>query len=103
MWEDFSGNETEYKQIISDNHSMIYANYLQQRIYADTTSGKLTVSGVTFDTYEVALNDKEGKVFATQLLMNALVKGKFMTVTISYNNDADKQKMLRLFKKSTFK
>ena len=63
----------------------------------------MTVSGITFDTYEVSLNDKEAKVFTTQLLMNALVKGKFMTVTISYNNDADKEKMLGLFKKSTFK
>ncbi len=103
MWEDFSGDETEYKRIVANNHIMIYTNYLEQRMYADTTPGKLTVSGVTFDTYEVALNDKEGKVFATQLLLNALVKKKFMTVTISYNNDADKQKMLGLFKKSTFK
>ena len=82
---------------------MIYTNYLERNMYTDTVPGKLTVSGVTFDTFEVSLNDKEAKVFTTQLLMNALVKGKFMTVTISYNNEADKEKMLGLFKKSTFK
>lgn len=102
-WENFSGDEAKYKRIVANNHVMIYTNYLERNMYTDTIPGKLTVSGVTFDTYEVSLNDKEAKVFATQLLMNALVKGKFMTVTISYNNNADKQKMLGLFKKSTFK
>lgn len=102
-WEDFSGDEASYKRIIANNHQMIYNNYLQRRMYTDTVAGKLTVSGVTFDTFEVSINDREAKVFATQLLMNALVKGKFMTVTISYNNEADKKKMLDLFKKSTFK
>ncbi len=102
-WEDFSGDETAYKRIIANNHVMIYTNYLERNMYTDTVPGKMTVSGITFDTYEVSLNDKEAKVFTTQLLMNALVKGKFMTVTISYNNDADKEKMLGLFKKSTFK
>jgi hypothetical protein len=102
-WEEFSGDEAAYKRIIADNHVMIYTNYLERNMYTDTVPGKLTISGVTFDTYEVSLNSREAKVFATQLLMNALVKGKFMTVTISYNNDADKDKMLGLFKKSTFK
>lgn len=102
-WEDFSGDKTAYKRIIANNHVMIYTNYLERNMYTDTVPGKLTVSGVTFDTFEVSLNDKEAKVFTTQLLMNALVKGKFMTVTISYNNEADKEKMLGLFKKSTFK
>lgn len=102
-WEDFSGDEASYKRIIANNHQLIYNNYLQRRMYTDTVAGKLTVSGVTFDTFEVSINDREAKVFATQLLMNALVKGKFMTVTISYNNDADKKKMLGLFKNSTFK
>ncbi|WP_343631923.1 hypothetical protein [Fluviicola sp.] len=102
-WEAFSGDEAAYKRIIAANHVRIYTNYLERNMYTDTIPGKLTVSGVTFDTYEVSLNNREAKVFATQLLMNALVKGKFMTVTISYNNEADKQKMLGLFKKSTFK
>lgn len=102
-WEAFSGDEAAYKRIIANNHVMIYTNYLERNMYTDTVPGKLTVSGVTFDTFEVSLNDKEAKVFTTQLLMNALVKGKFMTVTISYNNEADKEKMLGLFKKSTFK
>lgn len=102
-WEEFPGDETAYKRIIANNHAMIYTNYLERNMYTDTVPGKLTVSGVTFDTFEVSLNDKEAKVFSTQLLMNALVKGKFMTVTISYNNNADRDKMLGLFKKSTFK
>ncbi|TSJ41959.1 hypothetical protein [Fluviicola chungangensis] len=102
-WEDFSGDEASYKRIVANNHQMIYNNYLERRMYTDTVAGKLTISGVTFDTFEVSINDREAKVFATQLLMNALVKGKFMTVTISYNNEADKKKMLDLFKKSTFK
>ncbi len=82
---------------------MIYDNYLSQRISLDSTAGKLTVSGVTFDTYEISLYDKTNKNFANQLLMTSIVKDKFMTVTIAYNNEADKKKILGLFKKSTFK
>lgn len=101
-WEAFSGDEAAYKRVLADNHQLIYTNYLERNIYADTVPGKLTVDGVTFDTYEVSLN-RQSEVFATQLLLNALIKGKYMTVTIAYNNDADKKKMLDLFKKSTFK
>jgi hypothetical protein len=101
-WEEFSGDAASYKRILYQNREMIYTNYLERNIYADTVGGTLKVSGVTFDTFEVSLN-RDSKVFATQLLLNALVKGKYMTVTISYNNDADKKKMLDLFKKSTFK
>ena len=102
-WEEFSGDEASYKRIVTQNHQLIYNNYLERKIFADTTAGKLTVSGVTFDTFELSLNDREAKVFTTQLLMNALVKGKFMTVIISYDNAADKEKILGLFRKSTFK
>lgn len=101
-WETFSGDETAYKRVLYNNHEMIYTNYLERNIYADTVGGTLKVDGITFDTYEVSLN-RNSEVFATQLLLNALIKGKYMTVTIAYNNDADKKKMLDLFKKSTFK
>ena len=102
-WEEFSGDEAAYRRIIAQNHLMIYNNYLERKVYADTVAGTLKVDGVTFDTYELSLNDRQAKVFTTQLLMNAVVKGKFMNVTISYDNDADKEKILGLFKKSTFK
>lgn len=102
-WEEFSGDEASYKRIIAQNHLMIYNNYLERKVYADTVAGTMKVSGVTFDTYELSLNDREAKVFTTQLLLNAVVKGKFMNVIISYDNDADKEKILGLFKKSTFK
>lgn len=102
-WEEFSGDEAAYKRHIYEIHSMIYENYLSQRISLDSTAGQLKVSGVTFDTYEISLYDKTNKNFANQLLMTSLLKNKLMTVTIAYNNDADKKKILGLFKKSTFK
>jgi len=102
-WEEFSGDEAKYRRIISETHKMIYNNYLDQRTSLDSVAGKLEVSGVTFDTYQISLFDKYNKNFANQLLLTALVKNKFMSVTITYNNDADKQKILGLFKKSTFK
>lgn len=102
-WEAFSGDEAQYKRIISDMHLTIYNNYLDQRTPLDSVAGQLTVSGMTFDTYQISLFDKNAKNFANQLLMTAIVKDKFMTVTIGFNNDADKKKMLDLFKKSTFK
>lgn len=102
-WEEFSGDEAKYRRIISATHEMIYNNYLDQRTSLDSVAGKLEVSGVTFDTYQISLFDKYNKNFANQLLLTAIVKNKFMTVTIAYNNDADKQKILGLFKKSSFK
>ena len=102
-WEEFSGNKEEYKRHISSIHSMIYENYLSQRTSLDSTAGQLTVSGVTFDTFEISLYDKTNKNFANQLLLTSIVKNKFMTVTIAYNNEADNKKIFGLFKKSTFK
>lgn len=102
-WEEFSGDEAKYKRIISNIHEMIYNNYLDQRTSLDSVAGKLEVGGVTFDTYQVSLFDRDNKNFANQLLLTAIVKNKFMSVTIAYNNDADKKKILDLFKKSTFK
>ncbi len=102
-WEEFSGDEAKYKRIISNIHETIYTNYLDQRTSLDSVAGKLEVNGVTFDTYQVSLFDRDNKNFANQLLLTALVKNKFMSVTIAYNNDADKKKILDLFKKSTFK
>lgn len=102
-WEVFSGDQTSYKRIISDIHKTIYNNYLDQRTPLDSVAGQLKVSGITFDTYQISLFDKNAKNFANQLLMTALVKNKFMTVTIAYDNDADKKKILDLFKGSTFK
>lgn len=102
-WENFSGDLTAYKRHIYSIHSMIYDNYLGQRTYLDTVAGQLNVSGVTFDTYQISLYDRDNKNFANQLLLTALIKNKFMTVTIAYNNEADKKKMLDLFKGSTFK
>lgn len=102
-WEAFPGDETAYKNRVSEIHTMIYDNYLSQRTSLDTVAGQLTVSGVTFDSYQVSLYDKTNANFANQLFLTSLVQGKFMTVTIAYNNDADKKKILDLFKKSTFK
>lgn len=102
-WEEFPGDEAAYKSRVSEIHTMIYDNYLSQRTSLDTVAGQLKVSGVTFDSYQVSLYDKYNKNFGNQLLLTSLVKGKFMTVTIAYNNDADKKKILDLFKGSTFK
>lgn len=102
-WEDFSGDEAQYKSHIYSIHAMIYDNYLGQRTSLDSVAGQLKVSGVTFDTYQISLYDRYNKNFGNQLLLTSLVKNKFMSVTIAYNNEADKQKILGLFKKSTFK
>ena len=102
-WEEFSGDQAKYKRIISNIHEMIYTNYLDQRTYLDSVAGKLEVSGVTFDTYQISLFDRDNKNFANQLLLTAVVKNKFMSVTIAYNNDADRKKIVGLFQKSTFK
>lgn len=102
-WEEFSGDEAQYKRIISNIHSTIYTNYLDQRTTLDSVAGTLKVSGVTFDSYQISLYDRSNKNFANQLLLTSIVKNKFMTVTIAYNNNADKAKILGLFKKSTFK
>ncbi|MDR0802514.1 hypothetical protein [Fluviicola sp.] len=102
-WEDFSGDEAQYKRIISNIHKMIYNNYLNQRTTLDSINGTQKIGNILFDTYQIALYDRDNKNFANQLLLTSIVKNKFMTVTIAYNNDADRKKMLDLFKKSAFK
>lgn len=102
-WEEFEGDENDYKRILYSMREMIYENYLDQRTTMDTTAGTEVIGGITFDRFQLALYDRTNKNFANQLLYTALVNGKFMTVTIAYDNEADKEKIVGLFRASKFK
>ncbi|HRP52556.1 MAG TPA: hypothetical protein PLI97_03515 [Fluviicola sp.] len=101
-WENFEGDETAYKTRIYEIRSMIYENYLNQKITMDTAGTNIQVGQVKFDCFTLALFDRSHKNYSTQLLLTSLRNGKFMTVTITSDNKEDQEKMLGLFKKSTF-
>lgn len=101
-WESFDGDAASYKRVVNSIRESIYTNYLDQRTTMDTTSSTLKIGNVTFDAYQLALYDKTRKNFGNQILYTALVNGKFMTVTIAYDNEADREKMVGLFQKSRF-
>lgn len=101
--ENFQGqSESNYRDIIHQMHETIYNNYLDQRTGMDTVSGTLKIGKVTFDQFQISLYDKTGKNFANQMLLTSVVNNQFMAVTIVYDNEADKTKILNLFKESSF-
>lgn len=102
-WETFDGSETDYKTYLKNTHTSIYNNYLDQRITMDTMSEQLTIDKQTFDGFQVKLFDRTGKNYGTQLLYSALRNGKLMNVTIAFDNETDRGRILDLFKHSTFK
>lgn len=101
--QNFEGmTEQQYYDVAYGMHETIYNNYLDQRTPLDTSNMEIKVGKQKFDGFEINLYDKNQKNFANQLLITGVVKNQFMSVTIVYNNNDDKTKMLNLFKSSKF-
>ena len=84
-------------------YKLIYDTYVNQGIKADTTSIKNTVvDGFEFSTFELKVYAKDGNLIMTQLLYSRLINGFQFGVNINYNNQKDRDIMLKAFMNSKF-
>ncbi|HET6225159.1 MAG TPA: hypothetical protein VFF27_02705 [Bacteroidia bacterium] len=97
--EEYAGEYKKNTQLIYD---VLYNTFTDQGIKVDTASGKETVQGIEFNTFHTTIYKPDGKVILKQILYSQFLKGFDFGATISYNNEENKETMLKAWKNSKF-
>ena len=82
--------------------ALIYDTYANQKIKVDTLSGRMNVAGLSFYTFSIKIYGPTGEVLMNQIMFNQFIKGYDFGVNINYNNEADKEILLKTFFNSKF-
>lgn len=94
---EWNANNNSVKQIV-------YMTYVNQGIAADSSETTLeTIDGLDFKTYSFTIHAVDGTVILNQILYSCYRNGYDFGANINYNNDADKQEMLAVWRNSKFK
>jgi outer membrane lipoprotein-sorting protein len=83
--------------------ALLYDTYLDQGIKTDTVSGKETINGREFLTFSTTVYSKKGKVIMEQIMYSRLINGYDFCVNLNYNNEKDKQILMKTWKNSVFR
>lgn len=92
----------EYQENSKQLITIIYQAFASQGIKADTASGKETIQGLEFNALYTKIYSPQGKVVLNQILMSRLHKGYDFGININYNNEEDKEILLKVFRNSKF-
>lgn len=96
--------EGEWKKNNATLKEIIYTTYLNQGIKVDSTTTKIeTIDGLDFQTYIFTIYSPKGNVILKQIIYSRLINGLDFGVNINYNNDKDRDELLKVFKSSKFK
>lgn len=98
--ESYAGEYDEIYKDIKNNH---YISYTSQGINIDTASGVDVLDGIKFRTFNTTFYDENHMYIFNSLMYSALHNGYDITFTISYRSPADKEYLLGLLRKSTFR
>ena len=93
----YDKHNEEVNQLIKDT-------YTSKKIKFDSREGNEKIDNIDFHTFEIKLY-KPGSddVFLYQKLYSTLLKGYDFGMVMNYNNDADKQTLLKIIEGSKFK
>lgn len=93
-WEE---NNTKLKKIL-------YLTYQNQGIEADSTSTEIeNIDGLEFQKYVFTIYSPKGEAILRQMMYSRLINGLDFGVAIIYNNDKDRDELLKVFRNSKFK
>jgi hypothetical protein len=81
---------------------LLYDTYHKQGIKIDTSSNEVIVDGEKFNAFYLKIYGPTGDVVLNQILFNKMIKGYDFGVSINYNNEEDRAKLLQTFMNSTF-
>lgn len=100
--------ELEYEGEWEENNSklkkILFATYKNQGIKADSSTTSIEkIDGLDFHTYSFTIYSPKGAVILKQLLYSRLINGYDFGVNLNYNNDKDRDELLRVFRDSKFK
>ncbi|WP_343747708.1 hypothetical protein [Fluviicola sp.] len=93
----------EWEDSLGKMKRIIYDTYQNLGITIDTSETTIKrIDGLDFYRYDFIIFDPKGKATLKQINYCRLINGFSFGVSISYNNEKDKNEMLKAFKESTF-
>ncbi len=96
--------EGEWEENNSELKKILFATYKNQGIKADSSATSIEkIDGLDFHTYSFTIYSPKGAVILKQLLFSRLINGYDFGVNLNYNNDKDRDELLRVFRNSKFK
>jgi len=100
--------DTEYDGEWEENNKAVkeimYITLLDQGIKVDSTATIIEkIDNLDFHFYTFTIYSPQGKIILNQIMYSRLINGFDFGVSISYNNNKDKEEMLNAFKASKFK
>ena len=97
----------EYEGEWENNHAglkeLLYETYTNQGIKLDTSSSKALLDDFEFEVFKLTIYDQTGKVILYQEMYSRYINGSDFGVNINYNNDKDRDTMMKALKNSKFK
>jgi hypothetical protein len=96
--------EGEWEENNSELKKILFATYKNQGIKADSSATSIEkIDGLDFHTYSFTIYSPKGVVILKQLLFSRLINGYDFGVNLNYNNDKDRDELLKVFRNSKFK
>ena len=97
--EEFPGEYDQNRKAIND---LIYNAFLSQGIRTDTSSGIEVIQGLEFHAFYTTIFSPEGEKLFNQIMYSRMINGYDFGMTLTYNNEEDKQTMMDAIKQSKF-
>jgi hypothetical protein len=96
--------EGEWEENNAKLKDIIYSTYENQGIKVDSTATKIeTIDGLDFQSYRLTIFSPKGDVILSQIMFSRLINGFDFGVNINFNNEKDKDELLKVFMNSKFK
>lgn len=96
--------EDEWEESNIALKDFLLETYIDQGIKATASDiSTESIDGLEFMRYEFTLYSPDDKVILNQLIYTRLINGYDFGVNINYNNEEDKNEMLRVFRNSKFR
>lgn len=96
--------EGQWKETNAAVKSIIFSTYKDQGIKADTSITTIEkIDGLDFHKYSFTIYSPDGEIILNQIMYGRLINGFDFGVNINYNNNKDRDELLKVFKNSKFK
>ncbi len=96
--------EGQWEETNAAVKSIIFSTYKDQGIEADTSITTIEkIDGLDFHKYSFTIYSPDGEIILNQIMYGRLINGFDFGVNINYNNNKDRDELLKVFKNSKFK
>lgn len=96
--------EGEWEENNSALKEIIYTIYLNQGMKTDSSATTIEkIDGLDFHKYSFTIYSPKGEVILKQIMFSRLINGFDFGVNINYNNEKDRDELLKVFRNSKFK